>query len=75
MADGSWRSVDAQCPFYVRDGRCTITCEGITEGEEMKRRLADETVCTETFRTFCAAQYAECPVYKFVMRVKYGEFD
>ena len=72
MADGSWRSVDAQCPFYVRDGRRTITCEGITDGEEIKRRLETDQACTELFRKFCGDRYEECEIYKLVCRVKYG---
>lgn len=72
MADGTWRSVDARCPFYVRDGRRTITCEGLTDGEEIKRRLSDQDHCTEVFRRYCSSRYWECAVYKLINLVKYG---
>jgi hypothetical protein len=72
MAEGTWRSVDAKCPFYIRDGRRSITCEGITEGEENKRRLQDDAMCTTVFRTYCGDKYEECEIYKLVCRVKYG---
>lgn len=72
MADGSWRSVAAQCPFFVRDGRKTITCEGLTDGEEIRRRMSDEARCTDVFREACARRYRECPVYRLINKVKYG---
>ena len=69
----TYRGVDAKCPFYIQDSAKTIHCEGLSEGETIRRKFDDEVLCTRTFRGSCCGRYNECPVYKMITEIKYND--
>lgn len=65
------RSVYARCPFYRRDSRVTISCEGLTEQSVIRQFFGTIQGCDIQFETFCSGHYERCELYDAIRRAKY----
>lgn len=66
MANTAWRACRARCPYYIRSNDWCITCQGMHDGEEIRRKLPRPAACDEQFRRYCAMHYTACPIYQLI---------
>ena len=62
--------VTTVCPFYQRESKYQITCEGIICGSYTQTRFSSETEKLEFMRKACASfEYAlRCPLARLLMQ-------
>lgn len=67
-------TICAVCPFYVKSGKKTITCEGITDDCATNLIFESEEARNQHRHLFCDSQanYKKCEIYK-VLEEKYAE--
>lgn len=65
------RSVYARCPFYRRDDRISIGCEGLTDQSTIRQYFGAPEACTIQFETFCSDHYRNCEIYDAIVKAKY----
>lgn len=69
------KTIDALvfCPFYVCEGECTISCEGILDGCVMVHRFSGKNDKLAHEADFCTSTACvNCPVF-LALQGKYDE--
>lgn len=66
-----WTAVDVRCPFYLRDDKRTIECEGFGEGMIVTLSCSPEKK-NKHMGTHCVGPFTRCPVYQNTM-IKYTD--
>lgn len=62
---GEAHAEQIKCPYFISEGRKTITCEGLTEGVNWRQVFPTEQVKRGHTKKFCRTyQYEECPAAK-----------
>lgn len=65
MADG-WGAGRVKCPFWKGETDRAIFCQGLIEGEKMKRLFPTERAKQTQKVTYCCKHYQECKVFQIV---------
>ena len=68
-----WKSADVKCPFYLRDDKHTIECEGFSEGLILTLSYRNMDGKNKHMGTFCAGPYSRCPICQDTMNIKYPD--
>lgn len=64
-----------KCPYFISEGRKSITCEGLIDGANWRQVFPSEAVKRTHTRQFCRKYcYGDCPAAKEICR-KYREND
>ena len=71
MPTPAGRSVYACCPFYRKDTRTAIYCEGLTDESTILQSYRDGRSCAVQFDTFCSRFYERCELYQAIVQAKY----
>lgn len=58
------------CPFYLRDGKCSITCEGLIDNSRMIIMFEEAQQRQEWQEKNCYLYRCDCP-YKKILEKKY----
>lgn len=76
MAGGTyWGKSSVLCPFYVSDNlqEKKITCEWIVPKSTVTARFLNKSDYRKQLIGVCGRDYESCPVYRALMKEKYGE--
>lgn len=65
----SWRSWYVKCPFYLRDSKCKITCQGVADGNEIIMKFSAAQDFEIQMGTFCCDKYRNCEVYRMLRQL------
>lgn len=61
-----------QCPFYEKESRRTVICEGVVERNRLHMKFATEGTCAKYRMDYCYSMcWENCPVAK-MLNAKYG---
>lgn len=52
----------AKCPYYLRSAEYSITCEGLSEGQEIATRFATKAGKDDYSRRHCELLNSKCPI-------------
>lgn len=63
------------CPFYKKNSKLTIICEGITDKSNTSQKFYDRQSYLIHRNTFCADRYRNCEIYNAIMLAKYQDDD
>lgn len=63
---------DAKCPFFLRDSKRSITCEGVAPGTEMMSRFPSVTDKVAYMRGHCFRFNSGCEIAR-LLQEKYKE--
>ena len=66
MKRNQYKSKTAMCPFYKKEDRQTIFCEGVTDNSSVHLAFGYDTECKEYKTTYCRCSFLRCPVYKML---------
>lgn len=61
-----YRSKTAACPFYKREDRQMIFCDGVTENSSVHLAFGNDIDCKEYKVAHCRMDFHKCPVYKML---------
>ncbi|MEE0100345.1 MAG: hypothetical protein U0I48_01220 [Acutalibacteraceae bacterium] len=54
-----------KCPYFISEGRKSITCEGLTENVNWRQVFPDERVKRAHTKNFCRTYlFGDCPAAK-----------
>lgn len=62
--------VRAQCPYYNRESKLQITCEGIEHGTKLATKFPSEHAKRDYQETYCFERDSVCPI-KIILDMKY----
>lgn len=62
-----YASKKAKCPFYKRESRQVIYCEGIKEGTVLHLAFANPSDCLQHKKTFCQCNYNQCSLNNLLL--------
>ena len=60
----------AECPYYKRDGRQSVHCEGIVDGTGLRLGFGNKGNLENYKNTFCRRNWTGCMLAK-MLNVKY----
>lgn len=60
--------VNAQCPFYLRSSKHSITCNGISEQSELIVACQNQAERSRLKELYCDKYYKVCPIYMMLVR-------
>lgn len=60
--------VAAKCPFYIRESRLSITCEGADEHAEFAAKFETQAEKLEWQQNRCFQFHPDCPIYRMAAR-------
>lgn len=52
----------AKCPYYLRSAEYSITCEGLSKGQEIATRFATKAGKDDYSRRHCELLNSKCPI-------------
>ena len=52
----------AKCPYYIRSAEYSITCEGLSDGQEIATRFATKRGKDDYSRRHCELLNSKCPI-------------
>ena len=64
--------IHAKCPYFIRDSKNSITCEGFTDRTELKTIFESESQKDDFLRDNCKCLISDCPV-RAGLDMKYRE--
>ncbi len=59
----SWSAAEVKCPYYRKDDKETIYCEGITSGCKLSLSFLSKKEKQCHMDNFCADTYRYCELY------------
>lgn len=59
----------AQCPYYRRDGRQSVHCEGVREGCGLRLAFREHAEKNTFMDTHCRKDWPACPVADMLNRM------
>lgn len=70
-----FNSVDVLCPFYIRDGKFDIICEGCLGDKNRTAKFVFNTTADKNFhkQNWCNKNYKFCEYYRALIEGKYQE--
>ena len=60
----TYRRKNVMCPFYKKENRQVIYCEGVQENSSIHVTFGECSACKTYKDTKCQVNYKSCPVYK-----------
>lgn len=66
LKSNSWGSVHAACPFWRGETDRAICCEGVREGETIRRMLPDKEAKHREMLEYCCKDYKLCKIFQLV---------
>lgn len=68
-----YTSVYVRCPFYRREARNVVKCEGIVDNSRLAMEFSSNIQKAEWKEMMCNEGYTECPLYKVIIAEQYPE--
>lgn len=66
MNDGGYETLDVLCPFYVREERHKVHCEGIEDGMGTYLTFENKEWKGLYKERYCCNRYKTCRLYKML---------
>lgn len=68
-----YKSSDVKCPFFIREDKYSITCEGCLGQNNRTTKFSFRTVADKLFhkRNWCERKYKYCEYYDCIMKARY----
>ena len=70
---GDYGSQDTLCPFYRREDKNAIKCEGIMDDSFISQYFCKSKDKQIHKDVFCNHRYGNCEIYRMLMSSKYKE--
>lgn len=64
----SYESQKVKCPFYKKDDKNTISCEGTEMAQTLTLRFGSGTQKSCKMEKYCNQKYESCEIYKAIMK-------
>ncbi len=66
LHSNGWDSSKVRCPFWIGASTRTICCEGVVQGETIRRLLPDKEAKVQEMRKHCCKDYELCKIFQIV---------
>ena len=63
---GQYESKTTACPFYKKEDRQTIFCDGVTDNSSVHLAFGNASDCKEHKIAYCRSDFHLCPVCKML---------
>lgn len=73
MALQQRESKNAKCPFYRKESRLKVYCEGFVSHSGVHMAFGDPEGCLAWRRKYCNDGYVDCPLAEALYEKKYNE--
>ena len=70
----SWNAQSVMCPFYVKDEKTIITCEGFPGATVHKQVYPNRASLQKQIEIYCSTwNHKRCEAYRLIMNSKYHD--
>lgn len=64
--DGQFERISALCPFYKKESKQVIYCEGFIEDSSLHFAFGNSLDCSKYKKFACCQKYTACPIYRML---------